>query len=61
MKKMGNPIKNLLAETETARENAKKHWMTTDGVEAARWIGEMCAFDFVIDRLKSILEAIEDK
>ena len=55
-----NSIKNLLTEIERARENAKKHWMITDGVEAARWVGEACAFDFVIDRLKSILAAINE-
>jgi len=54
-------IKNLLAEIERAKEKSVKGWMTTDGIEGARWIGETCAFEFVIDRLKAILAAMEDE
>ena len=56
-----NKIKNLLAEIERSKAMAIKQWIETDSTEAARWIGEICAFDFVIDRLKSILEAIKDE
>ncbi len=58
---MSNPIKDLLAEIERARDKAVKQWMMPDNAEVARWIGEVGAFDFVIDRLKSILAAIEDE
>lgn len=54
-------IKDLLAEIERAKDNAIKQWMVSDGVAVARWIGEACAFDFVIDRLKSILESIKNE
>ncbi len=55
-------IKDLLAEIERAGGNAIKQWMaTTDEATAALRIGEANAFKFVIDRLKSILAAIEDK
>lgn len=54
---MTNPLKNLLAEIERAREKAKKEWMETgSSVIAERRIGEISAFEFIIDRLKSILE-----
>ncbi len=58
---MSNPIKDLLAEIERAKKKSVKGWMTTDGIEAARWIGETCAFEFVIARLKSILAAMKDE
>ena len=56
-----NKIKDLLAEIERAKKEAITEWMTTTGDEAARWIGETMAFDFVIARLKAILAAMEDE
>ena len=57
---MNNPIKDLLAEIEKAGEKAIKQWMaTTDEATAALRIGEANVFKFVIDRLKSIIEAKE--
>jgi len=55
-------IKDLLAEIERAKEKAIKEWMETGSSNiAAQRIGEKETFEFVIDRLKSILAAMKDE
>ena len=59
---MNKAIKNLLAEIERAKKEAITEWMTTkDKFTRTRRSGEAYAFEFVIDRLKSILAAMEDE
>ena len=54
-------VKDLLAEIEKTKKEAMKQWMGTKNDVAARYMGETWAFDFVINRLKSILAAIDDE
>lgn len=54
------PIKDLLAEIERARGESVHQWMATDGDKAAYHSGEAAAFAFIIDRLKSILAALDE-
>ena len=50
-------IKELLDEVEQAKATALAQWMATEGVNAAIRIGETHAFEWMSERLKSIIIA----